>query len=201
MPEMYVSLLSLDAADCAWLELKDLYSAHRVICSLFGFHDQEKAGSEPSGIQWRSVAGTGGKMQFLILSDRRPVEPKFGRLNVKALPEDYFDQGCYHFSVRVNPTKRSWGKLLPLKTNEEIQAWFARKGGGSGFEVNSEQIAINGRRVSRFKKGSGTAVLFQVDLSGTLKVTDKELFFKTFCKGIGRGRAFGCGLMQITPIY
>ena len=42
--------------------------------------------------------------------------------------------------------------------------------------------------------------MFQVDLSGHLRVTDREKFIQTFFRGFGRGRAFGCGLLQIVPI-
>ena len=36
-------------------------------------------------------------------------------------------------------------------------------------------------------------------IQGVLKVTDKERFRQSFAAGLGRGRAFGCGLLQIVP--
>jgi CRISPR system Cascade subunit CasE len=36
-------------------------------------------------------------------------------------------------------------------------------------------------------------------IQGMLRVTQREDFVKSFTKGIGRARAFGCGLLQLVP--
>ena len=37
-------------------------------------------------------------------------------------------------------------------------------------------------------------------ITGALKVVDREKFRNSFYNGIGRERAFGCGLLQLAPI-
>jgi CRISPR system Cascade subunit CasE len=37
-------------------------------------------------------------------------------------------------------------------------------------------------------------------LTGELEIVDRSLFIKSFQQGIGRGRAFGFGLLQIAPL-
>ena len=51
-----------------------------------------------------------------------------------------------------------------------------------------------------FRKDNSKVTLSQADLRGTLEVTDKDIFSESFANGIGRGRAFGCGLLQIIPV-
>lgn len=40
----------------------------------------------------------------------------------------------------------------------------------------------------------------QAHVQGVLQVLDLELFTKSFTHGIGRGRSYGCGLLQIVPL-
>lgn len=199
--EGFISLLTLSPADCVWQQVKDVYSCHRVVCHLFGLQGLEKVGAESSGVQWRLIDGSSQGVRLLILSNRRPVEPEFGTLEVKEIPENLLKRSLYRFNVRVNPTRRLRnGKLQALTTEQEIAEWFVRKGLAAGFEVEIGRLAITEKRVEYFPKGSGYVTMVQVDLSGTLKVTDSKKFSETFFRGFGRGRAFGCGLLQIVPI-
>ncbi len=197
----FISLLTLSPADCVWQQVKDAYSCHRVVCHLFGLQGLQKVGSESSGVQWRLIDGSSQGVRLLILSNRRPVEPEFGALEVKEVPENLLQGSLYRFNVRVNPTRRLRnGKLQALTKEQEIAEWFVRKAAAAGFETEICRLAITGKRVEYFPKGSGHVTMVQVDLSGTLKVTDSTKFSETFFRGFGRGRAFGCGLMQIVPI-
>ena len=42
--------------------------------------------------------------------------------------------------------------------------------------------------------------LAQAHVSGQLQVIDRDRFQESFAQGIGRGRSFGCGLLQIVPL-
>ena len=50
------------------------------------------------------------------------------------------------------------------------------------------------------QKGGQTVTQGQTNVQGRLEVIDKTKFIQSFQQGIGRGRAFGCGLLQIVPI-
>ena len=43
--------------------------------------------------------------------------------------------------------------------------------------------------------GKGTITAYQY--SGILRITDSEKFIELFHKGLGRGKAYGCGLIQL----
>jgi len=54
--------------------------------------------------------------------------------------------------------------------------------------------------VQTFKKDGQTVTHGSATLKGELLVTDREQFNQSFRQGIGRGRAFGFGLLQIVPL-
>jgi CRISPR system Cascade subunit CasE len=51
----------------------------------------------------------------------------------------------------------------------------------------------------QFNKKGNQVTLGSATLQGGLTVIDREKFKHSFCQGIGRGRAFGFGLLQIVP--
>jgi CRISPR system Cascade subunit CasE len=56
-----------------------------------------------------------------------------------------------------------------------------------GYQSHCFRKAARGREI---KYGS-------LDFKGVLSVTDAELFKETLFYGIGRSKAFGCGLMMV----
>ncbi|MPN58153.1 hypothetical protein SDC9_205854 [bioreactor metagenome] len=44
-------------------------------------------------------------------------------------------------------------------------------------------------------------VFNECTFTGVLEVVDRKSFIKSFCEGIGRGKAFGFGLLQLLPLY
>jgi CRISPR system Cascade subunit CasE len=145
--------------------------------------------------------------QILLLADRAPsehAEGGYGEVRSKVIPIDFLDHARYRFKVTVNPTRRNnaSGKLMPVKGREAIAEWFATRGPASwGFEVASEHLRIDSINVLQFKdKAQHPVTLAQAHVQGQLRVTDPEQFRKSFAHGIGRGRSFGCGLLQIVPL-
>jgi CRISPR system Cascade subunit CasE len=121
------------------------------------------------------------------------------------------DYEHYRFEVVINPTKREKlersetgkkvsGKIIALRKREEIATWFIEKAPHWGFKVSPEHLEVREIEVKRFEKGGQTITQGQAKLIGRLTVTDKEKFVQSFQQGIGRGRAFGCGLLQIVPL-
>ena len=198
----YISVLTLNATDCTWLGIKDTYSCQRVVCSLFGLHEGNDLEVPPGTIQWRLITGPHQEFRLLILSAIPPQNPTFGTMQMRPLPDNLLSFDSYRFSVRINPTRRDAksGKLVPICGIDDIVQWFEKKAEGAGFAVDPAGISVTRRSVESFRKGSGRVTMFQVDLSGRLRVIDREKFTQTFFRGFGRGRAFGCGLLQIVPI-
>lgn len=206
---LFASLLQLDRRAIKALKITDTYSLHRVIYSLFDDlrSEEEKNTHQPSGFLWTDKGGNALGKQILMLSDREPalnINGKYGDVHTKKIPENFLDYFDYRFSITVNPTRREAAsrKLQPIKGRDAIAQWFIERAPINwGFSVQPRYLQVNQVRVLRFNdKNQRIITLQQADLSGYLTVTDAEVFKKSFARGIGRSRSFGCGLLQIVPL-
>jgi CRISPR system Cascade subunit CasE len=67
--------------------------------------------------------------------------------------------------------------------------------------VSCEHLQVEDITVKRFTEKNGREITQgQARILGRLRVINKEKFVQSFKQGIGRGRSFGCGLLQIVPI-
>lgn len=202
---MFANLLTLSRSDLKILKVVDEYSIHRVVYDFFEDirADDEKNASISSGLLYVDKGGNFNKRQILILSNRLPKKRDIGSIVSKPIREDFLSFPEYKFELVVNPTKRDrkTGKLIAIRTRQEIAAWFLEKASSSyGFDIKPESLIVDQLTVNQFHKSNHHIVQARAKLSGELIVLDRQLFIHSFKKGIGRGRAFGFGLLQITPI-
>lgn len=201
---MIASVLHLGRADVKALKITDPYSLHRVVYDLFDDtrSESEKQQSVSSGILYADKGGDIRGRKILMLSNRQPNAPTHGEISMRKITDDFLDYPRYRFEVVINPTKRQsgGGKLIPLRTRENIAKWFVEKAPQWGFEVKAEHLAVGNVLVKQFQKEERTITQAQAQILGQLTVINKEKFMQSFQQGIGRGRSFGCGLLQIVPI-
>jgi len=202
---MIASMLSLNFEDIRALGIRDGYSLHRVVYDLFDdirTKDQKKA-SVSSGILYADKGGDRSGKKILILSNRQPNNPKHGQLHSKPIPGSFLEHDTYNFEVIFNPTKRDkfTRKLIPVIGREALIQWFLDKTLKSyGFEIKKRSLQIKDITVNSFDKKGERVTQGSVTFLGTLIVSNREKFICSFRQGIGRGRAFGFGLLQIVPI-
>lgn len=130
------------------------------------------------------------------------------------------------FRLLANPTKRvaksddpMRGKRVELTREEDQIAWLIRKGQEAykdvpgGFEllirpaesgegsIPAVMVCPEGKQTGRKRDGSGShgTTHFFVLFEGVLRVTNADAFLETLSRGIGSGKAFGCGLLSIAP--
>jgi len=206
---LIASILQLDRRALYALKITDPYSIHRVVYSLFEDvrSTSEKNSSVPSGILWADQGGDFNGRRIILLSDRTPachVNQEFGEVVCKSINSDFLSHTRYRFKVIINPTRRSHvsRKLVPVRGRDQISQWFKDRAVNSwGFQVTEHDLQIDKMEVVQFTDKSGRLVtMAQAELHGSLTVTDHSQFKRSFSAGIGRGRAFGCGLLQIVPI-
>ncbi|KIQ79772.1 type I-E CRISPR-associated protein Cas6/Cse3/CasE [Aeromonas sp. L_1B5_3] len=203
---LYASVLRLDRAAVKGLRVTDLYSLHRVVYGLFEDvrSEAQKQASVPSGIQWVDKGGDHLCRQILLLSDRLPQTGEYGEVESRSLPDDFLSHHHYRFTVTVSPTRRNSQsrQLKPVKGREAIADWFIERSANNwGFSVDPLRLQVDDVRVAQFKgKAERDITLQQATLSGYLTVTDPERFALSVASGLGRGRAFGCGLLQVVPL-
>lgn len=210
---MIAAELLLSARDLVHLRVTDAYSVHRVVYSLFEDvrSDEQKVKSEHSGFLYVDKGMLrDGSRRIILLSDRAPVTPEFGTLRCITVSEKFLAFSDYRFAVVANATKRkalprpsdnskTKGPIVPITGRDELVRWFREKSPVFwGFETT--HVEVGAVTVARIQKKNTVIPLQQVEFTGTLHVTDREKFLQTFKTGIGRGKAFGCGLLQLSPL-
>jgi len=205
---LFASILRLDRAAHRKLKITDPYSLHRVVYGLFEDvrNDSEKSKHISSGILYADRGGDWSGRQILLLSNREPRQPTGEeglKIETRSIPLAFLEHGAYRFKVIMNPTRQINGKKIPVKGREAISEWFCQRAQGNwGFEVTRNSVSVTRVEVLQFKKRETDSpiTLAQAHIEGCLQVKDQVLFQAAFQRGIGRGHAFGCGLLQIEPL-
>lgn len=209
MTELFVSALHLDRAAVKALKITDAYSLHRVVYSLFPDvrSETEKRSHIQSGIVYADQGGDFYGRKVLIVSDRLPatqVEGQYGEVISKPVPDSFLAYPCYRFRVQVNPVRKDKqsGKRVAVKGRIAIAHWFLQRASSCwGFEVEPQTLQIDAIDVLQFNDKAGRRVtLGKAHIQGLLTVTDPQQFHNSVKNGIGKGRAFGCGMLQIVPM-
>lgn len=202
---MIASVLHLDRADMKALKITDAYSLHRVVYDLYEDvrTEHEKKSDVPSGILYADKGGDWNARKILMLSNRAPKNPGRGKIQSKEINDIFLQHDRYRFEVIVNPTKRdkASGKTIAIRGRELIAQWFIDKSEKAhGFRVRQESLQVNNTSVQIFEKKNNVVSQGSATIIGELEVIERTRFIESFKKGIGRGRAFGFGLLQIVPI-
>ncbi len=194
---MIATMLKLSRADCKAMKLKDIYSLHKTVYSLFP--------AEPEKNRDFLFADKGGdwkERKILILSKREPLEPEHGEIDSKKVPDSFLQFDYYGFEVVLNATKRDakTGKIVSVRGRENLLQWFLQKASSLGFEVMSQSLQVNHIGVLTYQKNGTKRTHNTATFVGKLKVIDRQAFTRSFKQGIGRAKGFGFGLLQIVPI-
>ena len=195
--------LVLQPSAVARLRLRDPYSIHRIVMDLYDIKRDfdERHASTPSGIQWVDNGEHIFGREILLLSAMAPREirlPDDIAFAWKELPDDFFDHQIYKFSTVINPCRIVNGKRFGLIREPDVLAWFSDKSEKGGFAVRSAIVSQNG--YCTFRKNDKTLSFARAKISGYLEVRDARLFSRTVERGIGKGRAFGFGLLQLAVV-
>ena len=171
---------------------------------------------------WR-IDKLGETTYLLLLSSEVPnmhsfIE-QFGFDNDSAETKDYSkltntikEGSVLRFRLVGNPTHSikmdgQRGKVVAHVTDEYKYLWLEKKALSCGFQINRNQCSILASEWKDFYKGnpekksiSNRVHLLQVSYEGTLTVTNVDAFINAINNGIGRGKAYGCGLLTVAKI-
>lgn len=200
---LYAAKLILQPSAVLRLQLKDPYSIHKVVMDLYDLNRdfEQQHASTPSGVQWvdKGEHIYGREIQLLSLMPPKKLSfPEDVAFDWKAVPENYLQHRFYKFSIVANPCRMAGGKRIGLIAESDIAEWFSEKANKGGFIVRSMEIFQN--KYCKFYKDKNLVSFAHTKISGHLEVTNQSLFEKTVEKGIGKGRAFGFGLLQLAVI-
>lgn len=191
-------------------------AAHHLLWVLFGDDS-----SRIRDFLWRQTEPG----HFMILSARKPVDShRLFEIESREFTPKLREGNRLRFLLRVNATvdrkvpgrKRSqrhdvvMDALYKLPPKERaaareslvptaMEAWLARQGHRTGFELKEGKLAIESCDVLHIPRaqGQGKATFGVVDVTGELCVRTPDLFTQALMQGFGRARAFGCGLMLV----
>ena len=160
-----------------------------------------------------------GTPYLLILSEDRPnltgAVKQFGVTERQPLWEerDYapllartVKGSRWHFRLTANPTiskshPGTRGKVLAHITPSHQKQWLMEQSEKRGFSLCEEKFeVVSGQWLHFDKRGRNAVTLLSVTFEGELAVTDETLFRTALTEGIGRGKAYGMGLLTLVRL-
>lgn len=139
---------------------------------------------------------------LLIVQADHPIDPEsIGAKSARSLPVrlDYQPGEHVALSVIANPTRAlarhgERGKVVPITTRAEQVEWITRKL-APALTVTSVDIEPIGQYGGQRHERRVVHLRVGYTVAGT--VTDPEALAGLIRDGIGRGRAYGCGLLIV----
>ena len=164
---------------------------------------------------WR-LDRLGERLYLLLLSEDVPelsgVVEQFGTgaagetRSYDPLLQRVVPGSCWQFRLTANPTKSCKDPKAPTErgsvaahcSTQYQKQWLLDRAAKHGFALQEEGFTVTRVQWQRFAKhGTRPVTLLAVTYEGVLQVTDAELFRTVLCQGMGRGKAYGLGLMTI----
>jgi CRISPR system Cascade subunit CasE len=195
-------------------------ASHRLIWSLFAGDPAARR----DHLYRETTPGAASQAAFIILS-RRLSSPDSPILDVETVEFAPVLKAGDHlaFSLRANATRtrkdangrrrrhdvvmdalprQGRGVLRHDVMMSQGRSWLEDQGAKNGFrlmidEEDGRALRIDGYEQLRFPRLGPAGVISVLDFEGVLEVTEPALFLARLERGIGRAKAFGCGLMLI----
>lgn len=196
----YLTHIQLTPEIIVKAKISDTYSIHRLVYDQFS-KDTTSAESKRILPLW-ALSAKGAFNRIVILSCEAPQKEVMpcilkNRSSIE-FPEKILNAKRCIFKITVNPTVKKEGKIVPIKDFQSVRSWFCEKGIKNGFLV--ESAIVNDIHADIFTDKHGYKVTInKAEVSGELQVKDQAKFRTAVFDGIGREKAFGCGLLQIIP--
>lgn len=159
-----------------------------------------------------------GVTYLMILSAEQPdlahLQQQFGYPDQPGESKDYepllakvTEGSVWHFRLAANPTQSiaasdpgERGTVKAITVIAKQKGWLMEQADKHGFHLEVSSFDVVSTEWKRFQKGTAKGrpvTLLQAVFEGILVVTDTEQFTKTLVEGIGRGKAYGMGLMTV----
>ena len=206
---MYLSRIRLDTAN------RNTLRALAAPSKFHGTLENAFPGSRRRNL-WR-IDNLNGELYILLLSETAPDCSGFCRQFCRA-PEDAqtkpydgllsrIEAGTvWRFRLTANPVKsqkreNGRGKIQAHITAAHQKEWLLAHCEQHGFLLREDAFDVTQSKWYQFYKPDQNRVaLLAVTFEGELEITDAALFRKALCSGIGRGKAYGLGLLTVMHI-
>lgn len=222
---MFLSKLTINVRSREFRrDYANVYDMHRTVMSAFPDVTDDTP-RQACGVLWRLDSTREGFVQYV----QSHTTPDWRRLPAGYLTEPATHRSLQPvldaltpgrrlaFRMVANPTHsgpapggrgtRGRGKRLAHTTPDKQIEWLIRQGGACGFAIPaatngepdvapSPSPMLGGRNSPT---NSGRITIRPVRYDGHLVITDADALAEAIKKGIGRAKAFGCGLLSLAP--
>jgi len=220
---MYFSRIRLKsnilAVDYANSVSKNSYKEHQMLWELFPKHPELNRDFiyryEPEN----------HRPAYYIVSKRKPIDQEnLWHIQTKNYSPILSIGQNFSFIIRVNPVITQKGKRHDIVIHEkknigykemdkhsrpsqyEIIAktgarWLKSRAENAGFQIQNTALRIDRYQPRIIAQKSKARIIYStMDFSGILEIDDVNKFQKTLMTGMGKAKAFGCGLMLIRRV-
>lgn len=190
-------------------DLQDIHRMHQILTKLFCPPDFGPNSRRAAGLLYRIEHTNAG---VSILAQSRTT------IDVQRLPSGYAYGGTrdldplfdllqpgvqLRYRIVANPTKQlnvpgKRGTLRPVR-GDSVFGWWERKAADAGLSVKVTDITqTKVMRGIRVKNGrDDRVVLTTATIEGIATIDKPHQLHESLLAGIGRGRAYGCGLLSV----
>lgn len=199
---MYLTRLTLSLRSASVRrDLADAYDMHRSLVRAFVANKEQS----PPRFLWRLELESAWRDPIVLVQSqckpdwssysssgylRKPPETKM------IDPAELIHAGRhYRFRLFANPTVTQEGKRYGLSMENEQYAWLVRKSAKCGFSVETALVTVSD--VIHLK--GKDICLQQACFEGVLTATDVSALQNAVVKGVGPGKAFGLGMLSLSP--
>ena len=208
---MYLSKIQLDLRHPSVRQaLRDCNDMHRNLMQGFPNHQIEEVARKSCNTLYRLVEKR-NEIYLLLTSELVPdraalasrgyiLSPDSPK-NISALEQVLLDGMTLRFELLASPCRKvasqqKNSRRVFLRTEDARAEWLAKKAEQCGFEIlevaeNSNSFSVEGDKQEM--RIHYNAVCFV----GTLRIFNKEKFWKAYCEGIGPGKAYGLGMLTV----
>lgn len=118
----------------------------------------------------------------------------------------------WQFRLTANPVhavrREGWADTKPLGhvTVKQQEQWLIDRAPGLGFALapientaatDEYDLVLLDRAVRRFRRDGAPVTLATATFEGQLEITDPTQLSRALTHGVGRGKAYGCGLITL----
>ena len=191
----------------------DVVELHKFVMKAFPQSQSDEARSN-FGVLWATLPGSSS---LVVRSKERPNVQAWNNIDGNMDKPEAVDGGQvsfpdgsvheYLFTAAINPTKR---KLLRNKPDRRSKArgklivvdpieWLIAQGTSRGFSVHPTEVVELSSVTYPLPGKDDKAKLRISTLSGVFRVTDIDKLRHAWADGIGRGKAYGTGMLVLEP--
>jgi len=197
-----------------WRTFRDIYQVHQEIWKVFsrGSHDVRR-------YLYRLDHEDQREPVILAVSEDVPIqhEQPMWRVETKEFRPQLHAGICLGFQLRANPTVNRDGKHHSVvmdekwrlkregtsaRTTDIIQyageRWLREQAERSGVRI--EWVRVENYRKHEFQCRASKVQYATCDYHGMLTVQDPDALLHVLRRGLGRAKAFGCGMMMIRRV-